>query len=678
MCGIAGIVSATRLAPDDSRRVVAMRDVLAHRGPDAAGLFEDAYAALGHRRLSIVDLAAGRQPLANERGTVWISYNGEVYNHGDLRPELEARGHVYRTRSDTEAIVHAYEEWGDDCVHRLRGMFAFAIWDADRRRLLLARDRLGVKPLYWARAGDRLVFGSEIKALLASGLMTAEANDGCVPELLATRSIAGESTLFRGIFKLLPGTLLTFEDGRVTCRRYWDVPIGRDASAPARSRGEDVREFRARLEEAVRRRLMSDVPLGVFLSGGIDSSAIAALMARMIDRPLQTFSVAFKARAYNELEYARTVSSALHADAHEIVIDDRDFFGALPRLIWHEDEPIAHPSSVPLYFVSKLAREHVTVVLTGEGSDELLAGYGRYPRALLNWRAGAIYTRVAPKAVRDAIAAAVRRAPGSPGRYARRSFLATEHTAASTFFDTFAGIDLARQRALLTNHFDGIVDAAHAYGPTMEHFTRAADTPGSTVLDRILYADMKTYLVELLMKQDQMSMAASIESRVPFLDHQLVEFAAALPQDRKLSGFSTKRILREAMQGVLPPTILERPKMGFPVPFAAWARGPWRDVVRDVLLDRRSRERGIATPASLERLLEPTNRSLPAEALRAQAETVRTHDADAVWALFTLELWYRTFIDGDGIQTLPLPHAIASAEAAVPLDAQEGRRLPAS
>jgi asparagine synthase (glutamine-hydrolysing) len=667
MCGIAGIVSANRLAPDDGTRVASMRDVLAHRGPDAAGLFEDAHAALGHRRLSIVDLAAGKQPLSNERGTVWISFNGEIYNHADLRPELEGHGHVYRTRSDTEAIVHAYEQWGDECVRRLRGMFAFAVWDADRRRLLLARDRLGIKPLYWARSGDRLIFGSEIKAILASGLVAAEANDAAIPELLGTRSIAGEDTLFRGVYKLLPGHVLTFEDGRVTCRRYWDVPIGRDRAAAPRPMEEDVREFRARLEDAIRVRLMSDVPLGVFLSGGIDSSAIAALMARMIGRPLQTFSVAFKARAYNELEYARTVATAIGADAHEIVIDDRDFFGALPRLVWHEDEPIAHPSSVPLFFVSKLARERVTVVLTGEGSDELLAGYGKYPRALLNWHAGAVYSRVVPRPVREGIAAAVRRAPGSLGRYARRSFLGVEHRAETTFFDTFAGIGLAGQRSLLTDRFAPLVDAGRTYGGPMEHFTRASDEPGATVLDRLLYTDIKTYLVELLMKQDQMSMAASIESRVPFLDHHLVEFAARLPQDRKLSGFSTKRILRDAVKDVLPASILERPKMGFPVPFASWTRGPWRSAVRDVLLDRRTLERGIVTPAAVERLLEP-----------AAEAAVRTHDADAVWALLNLELWYRTFIDGDGIQTLPLPRAAAAGTAPRSLESHTERRLPAS
>src|SRR5687767_6583677 len=393
MCGIAGIVTSEQLDPDDRARVPRMRDVIAHRGPDDAGLFADERAALGHRRLSIVDLAAGHQPLANEDDTIWIVFNGEIYNHAAVRPGLEAAGHRYRTRSDTETIVHAYEQWGDACVEHLRGMFAFAIWDAPRRRLLLARDRLGVKPLYWATAGSRLLFGSEIKSILESRLVRAEADEARLPELLSTRYLSGAETLFKGIHRLLPGHTLVFENGTVTTREYWDVPAGRgDDSLANLSEQDAVQQFRARLEEAVRIRLMADVPLGMFLSGGLDSSAVAALMAGMIDRPLQTFSVAFKQRAFSELDYARQVSTAIKADAHEIVIDEHDFFGSLPRLIWHEDEPIAHPSSVPLYFVSELARQHVKVVLTGEGSDELLAGYAKYPRALVNWTAGGIYS----------------------------------------------------------------------------------------------------------------------------------------------------------------------------------------------------------------------------------------------------------------------------------------------
>ena len=645
MCGIAGIVASDYLRDDERARLTGMRDVLRHRGPDDAGLYCDDFAGLAHRRLSIVDLAQGHQPLANEDGTVHVVFNGEIYNHADIRPGLEAAGHRYRTRCDTETIVHAYEQWGDTCVERFRGMFAFAIWDSRRRRLLLARDRMGIKPLYWALVDGRLVFGSEIKAILESGLIRAEANERAIPELLSTRYLSGAETLFRGINRLLPGHVLTFEGGDVVTREWWDVPVGVPNPAVSRLNDADAIEgFRARLEDAVRARLMSDVPLGMFLSGGLDSSAIAALMARMIDRPLQTFSVAFRERAFSELDYARQVVTAIRAVPHEIVIDDGDFFGALPRLIWHEDEPIAHPSSVPLYFVSKLAREHVTVVLTGEGSDELLAGYGKYPRALLNWRAGRFWA-IAPDAMRQFVQnTIVPRLPARVARFARRSFLAMPRTPEAMFFDNFAAIGLRRQSTLLDAR---LADAAtpQAYAASRAYF----DSPNghSTTLDRLLYADLKTYLVELLMKQDQMSMAASIESRVPFLDHQLVEFAAALPPRMKLRGFTTKWILREAITPLLPADILTRRKMGFPVPFGQWMRGTGAARARDVLLDPRARQRGITDPAAVSALID----------MHANGTADGT---DAIWSLLNLELWYRTFIDGDGVQTL----APAGAEVA--------------
>jgi asparagine synthase (glutamine-hydrolysing) len=652
MCGIAGIVAADRLYADERERVTRMRDVIAHRGPDDAGLFVDDRAALGHRRLSIVDLAAGHQPLSNEDETGWIVFNGEIYNHASVRPELEAAGHRYTTRSDTETIVHAYEQWGDACVDRLRGMFAFAIWDAPRRRLLLARDRLGVKPLYWAMADRRLLFGSEIKSILESGLIRASANEAALPELLGTRYLSGAETLFNGIHRLLPGHTLVFEDGNVSTRAYWDIPVGRVSEELARLSDRDVvGRFRELLEESVRIRLMADVPLGMFLSGGLDSSVIAALMAGMIDRPLQTFSVAFKERAFSELDYARQVVTAIKADSHEIVIDDQDFFGALPRLIWHEDEPIAHPSSVPLYFVSALARDHVKVVLTGEGSDELLAGYGKYPRALVNWRAAAAYG-VVPAPLRAWIArTVVPRLPSRLGRYAQRSFLAMPRTPEAMFFDNFAAIGLRRQASLLSPAFASQATSERAYGASRAYF----DAPNghSTTLDRLLYTDLKTYLVELLMKQDQMSMAASIESRVPFLDHRLVEFAAGLPARMKLRGFRTKWILREAVREIVPREILTRKKMGFPVPFGVWMKGAWRNVARDVLLDPRTRQRGIIDPAAVERLMTA----------HASGEA---DGADALWSLLNLELWYRTHIDGEGVQTLPgKPLTIPSADAAL-------------
>ncbi len=649
MCGIAGIVSSEPLAPDAVARATRMRDVLRHRGPDASGLHQEPRAVLAHQRLSIVDLDAGGQPLANEDGTVWVTFNGEIYNHAEIRHDLEARGHVYRTHSDTESIVHAYEQWGDACVDRFRGMFAFAIWDGPRQRLLLARDRLGVKPLYWARAGDVLLFGSEIKAILASGLLTADPNLGVLSEMLGTRYTSDDQTLFAGVRKLLPGHCLVFARGRSTTRSYWDVPVARPGAPIAP--GEAVERFTALLNESVRLRLMSDVPLGMFLSGGIDSSAIAAVMARLVGRRIKTFSVAFKDRACNELDYARQVAHAIGAEPHDIVIDDRDFFGALPRLLWHEDEPIAHPSSVPLYFVSALARRHVTVVLTGEGSDELLAGYGKYPRTAWNWRAGRSYGRLLPQRVRAAIARRV--SAGRGGRASRalaRSFLAVDRTPAAMVFDNFAAIPLAEQRALLSPDLRAMATSAHAYAAPVAAFERPG--PSATLLDRLLYADMKTYLVELLMKQDQMSMAASIESRVPFLDHVLVEFAASLPDAWKLSGWTTKRVLREAMKPLLPRAILKRPKLGFPVPFGTWTRDSWNAVVADVLRDRRTRERGLFDDQAVARLL-------------ADHAAGRSAHGDAIWSLLNLELWFRTFIDKQGVQTLPTPASPRSHASAV-------------
>jgi asparagine synthase (glutamine-hydrolysing) len=639
MCGISGFASSDGLDRNALERAARMRDVMTHRGPDGAGLWSDDHAALAHRRLSIVDLAGGRQPLSNEDGRIWVTYNGEIYNHRDVRAQLEAAGHRYATNCDTETIVHAYEEWGDDCVHRFRGMFAFGLWDAPARRLLLVRDRLGVKPLYWARAGHSLLFASEIKAILASDVIPATPNRRAQSEVLATRYTSSHETLFEGIYKLLPGHRLVFENDRVRTEQYWDLPL--DGPDPELEHLDDevlIERFRDLLSESVRLRLMSDVPLGAFLSGGIDSTAVAALMAREMNRPVQTFSVAFADHGFSELAYAREAAEAIGADSHEIVIDDGDFFAALPQMVWHEDEPIAHPSSVPLHFVSALARQHVKVVLTGEGSDELLAGYGKYPRALANWAAGGVYEWIVPDALRSAIASSVvPRLPGRVGRLAARSFVAMPRRPADMFLDNFAAMPMQQQRALLNF---GIASGSDAYAASLDYYHRANGNSG--VLDRLLYTDMKTYLVELLMKQDQMSMSMSIESRVPFLDHQLVEFAMRLPHRLKLKGLTTKRVLREAVRGIIPDSILTRPKMGFPVPFAGWVRGPWNDMAREVLLDRRTRERGVINATAVSRLLD-------------DHRAATRHGGDAIWALLNLELWYRTFIDGGGIQTLPGP-----------------------
>jgi asparagine synthase (glutamine-hydrolysing) len=609
-----------------------MRDVITHRGPDDDGIFIDGPVGLGHRRLSIVDVAAGHQPMTNEDGTLHITYNGEIYNHADYREELEARGHVYRTHCDTETILHLYEEHGADCVQHLRGMFAFAIWDQRRRELFIARDRLGVKPLYYAHTDDgSLYFGSEIKTLLTANAVKPEINFEALPDYLANHATSGEETLFRSVKRLLPGHTLVWRDGQVEIKRYWDVSFAK-TSDTARGDQDYIDEWADLFRTSVRLRLMADVPLGMFLSGGIDSSAIAAVMSTMVSEPIKTFSVAFKEREANELEYARLIAEAYKTNHHEVVVSPEEFFSALPKLVWHEDEPLAHPSSVALYFVSRLASQHVKVVLTGEGSDELLAGYARYRKTIYNLALGARYHGTMPAAIRNAIRNRIDGLPVNSKVRQKlvRTFLSLQPDIESIYFDNFAVFSRSAQNDLLTPETRARTGALDPYAGVRSLLEK---TDAQSPLDRLLYADIKTYLHELLMKQDQMSMAASVESRVPFLDHKLVEFTSRLPERLKLRGWTTKYVLRKAMKGVLPEAILSRPKMGFPVPIGKWFRGPYRSIINEYVLSGRALSRGI--------FQEVMVRSL-----------VNRHDAgedhsERLWALVNFEMWQRQFIDGE-------------------------------
>src|SRR5438128_8044947 len=416
MCGIVGIVGLNAREPVDGTRLKSMRDVLHHRGPDGEGLWMEGPVGLGHRRLAIIDVEGGAQPMPNEDESVWVVLNGEIYNHAALRPRLGSRGHRYRTRSDTETIVHLYEEEGERCVERLQGMFAFALWDRARQRLLLARDRLGIKPLYFAPTDRELIFASEIKAILAAGGIAPAFNTAVLPEFLAHGFVPGAETFFRGVFKLLPGRTLSWStsDGSQE-RRYWRLPADLDEGAPPAAR---AREVRARLESAVRSHLMSDVPLGLFLSGGLDSSGLAALMAPMTSEPIRTFAVGFTEPGASELEYARLVARSVGAEHREVVVSPTEFFDALPALIWHEDEPIAFTSSVPLYFVSRLARAHEKAVLTGEGADELFLGYNWYPVTAWNDRLARAYSRLTSPTLRRHIRRSIEVLPAGWRRYA--------------------------------------------------------------------------------------------------------------------------------------------------------------------------------------------------------------------------------------------------------------------
>jgi len=608
-----------------------MTERLAHRGPDDSGFFSDAHAFLGHRRLSIVDLATGRQPMCSEDGSRWIVYNGEIFNHAALRPELEASGHRYKSCSDTETILHSYEQYGTDCVARFRGMFAFAIWDAPARTLFCARDRLGIKPFYYYSNGCLFLFASEIKALLEHPALRAELEEASLPEYLAFGYLSGEQSLFRGVRKLLPGHRLTLRldlDGgiRMETERYWDPPC--PAPAPPRPAQERalIGECRRRLEETVRLRLMSDVPLGMFLSGGIDSSAIAALMTRLTGGPIETFSVGYQERAFSELDSARQVAGHIGSRHREVVVGMREFFNALPRLVWHEDEPLTWPSSISLYFVSRLAAQHVKVVLTGEGSDELFAGYARYAHYLFSQRWLPYYRRL-PEGLRAAIR---RRIAGTSllsapwRRKLQHTFLGRADDLPSLLLDNFYCAFSAEAQASLLRGAAG-----SPYGNYLRYWDASAGAPP---LQRLLYADQKTYLVELLMKQDQMSMACSIESRVPLLDHTFVEFAAQLPPEMKLRG-AGKHIIKKAVEDLLPRHIIYGRKRGFPTPLRQWLQGPQAQPLYTLLKAPDGLLARYLDPAALSRLMD-------------QHRTGQYDHTDRIWRLLNLQIWGHVFLDG--------------------------------
>ncbi|MBD0372878.1 MAG: asparagine synthase (glutamine-hydrolyzing) [Pyrinomonadaceae bacterium] len=637
MCGINGIAFSSRAGRSvDAQVLKRMRDVITHRGPDDEGLYLNGAVGLGHRRLSIVDVAAGHQPMTNEDGSLHIVYNGEIYNHADFRAELEARGHTYQTHCDTETILHLYEEYGAGCVEHLRGMFAFAIWDERRRELFIARDRLGVKPLYYVHTHDgSLYFASEIKALLEARASGApEINFRALPDYLANHGTSDEETLFHQVKRLLPGHTLLWREGQVKIEKYWDISFRpQDEEQSSRSDEDYVREWTELFERSVRLRLMADVPLGMFLSGGIDSSAIAAVMSKMVSEPIKTFSVAFAEREANELEYARLVARAFKTDHHEVVVSPEEFFQELPRLVWHEDEPLAHPSSVALYFVSRLAARHVKVVLTGEGSDELMGGYERYYKTLYQLALGPRYHRWMTKSVREMLSRRIESLP--PQSRVRhkltRTFLCLEPDVENIYFDNFAVFRRGMQEDLLSKETKERVREIDPYREMQRYFDSA---DSDSTLNRMLYADMKTYLHELLMKQDQMSMAASIESRVPFLDHKLVEFTARLPVHLKIRrGWTTKYILRRSMKGVLPEAILSRKKMGFPVPVGAWFRGAFQTVIDEYVLSERAMSRGLFNAEFV--------RQLVARHMKGENHSER------LWALVNFEMWLRAFFDGE-------------------------------
>jgi asparagine synthase (glutamine-hydrolysing) len=618
MCAICGIVGFRHDEVVDRAAIEKMTQRLVHRGPDDDGYFVEGRVGLGFRRLSIIDLAGGKQPIFNEDESAVIVFNGEIYNYRDLAEGLSAAGHTFRTRSDTETILHAYEQYGDDCVDHLRGMFAFAIWDRRRQRLLLARDRLGIKPLYYYMNGNVFAFASEIKALLELPEVPREVDLEAFDLYLSLRYVPGPRTMFKNIFRLQPGHTLVASSTGIRVHKYWDVSYAdRSTDSPRQS----LEQFQALLEESVRLRLISEVPLGVFLSGGIDSSAILATMRKVSDGgPIQTFSVGYDATHAaagdsNEFDYARLAARAFSANHHEYRLAAKEFEDFVPSLVWHLDEPLADPACIPLYFISKSARERVTVVLSGEGADEILGGYGIYRRML---SMGAVPSWLGPALARFAPQETLRHYLKMSGQPLESRYRGVCRGFRQETMERLVGADRVRASEQNLSELFGAY-----FGAVKE----------ASSLNRMLYVDAKVWLPDdLLIKADKMTMATGVELRVPFLDHRLVEFAATLPDSSKLSAKSGKAILRQAMRGVLPDAIIDRPKRGFPVPLASWLRGPLRQFAEDHLLDSQSACAEFTDHNEIARLV-------------AQHSKGTADRSQEIWTLLVFDHWHRQFIE---------------------------------
>ena len=623
MCGIAGVVSATRESNITEALVHHMCQQIVYRGPDDEGLHVADGAGLGMRRLSIIDLAGGHQPVFNEDRSAWIVYNGEIYNFPELRPELESRGHRFYTHTDTEVIIHLYEEMGADCVKKLRGMFALAIYDKTKRKLVLARDRLGKKPLHYALHKGNLYFASEIKSILAVAPELAEVNSQALLEYLYYGYVPDPITAFTGIHKLRPGHLLEFQDGTIRIRQYWDIPEY-STHAP-KSEEECLEELEQRLLEATRIRLISDVPLGAFLSGGTDSSTVVALMARASSGPVKTFSIGFKKDDFNEAHYARIVANKFSTDHHEMILEP-DVVQTVEHLTSSLEEPFGDSSMLPTYYVSQMARQHVTVALSGDGGDEMFAGYDRY-----RIHAGhGVFEHIpgwARKFYRDQIF------PRLPSYMPGRGFTYNvslpwqeRYVDRLSFLPTFE-----RDTPLLSPDFRQILKRSDDPGNALRRYF--AQAPTKDPVEQLLYVDAKTYLVgDILTKVDRMSMLNSLEVRVPLLDHVFVEWVAGLPPQWKLRGAQQKYILRKLAGRVgVPREVLDRPKQGFALPLVHWMGNELKDMLM-ILLEPRTLDRGYFAADGVRKVMDD-------HLLRGRTNTAR------IWRLLMFELWHRNFLE---------------------------------
>jgi asparagine synthase (glutamine-hydrolysing) len=601
-----------------------MADSIVHRGPDDEGYYTSGSVGFGFRRLSIIDLKTGHQPLSNEDGSVWIVFNGEIYNYRELRELLITKGHKFQSKTDTEVIVHLYEEYGAACVEKLRGMFAFAIWDDHAQTLLLARDRVGIKPLYYRLTDKTLLFGSEIKAILADPEVNAEVEPRIIGRFLSTYYTAGEETLFKGISKLAPGHYLTVRKGQVQIKRYWDLqfsPIKRDLK-------QAEQELLHLLDETVRLHMLSDVPVGVLLSGGVDSTALLGFAAEKTSK-LSSYTIGFSSEGVaDERPYARQAANLFGTEHHEITIGFDEFASFLPQFIWHMEEPVCEPPAVALNYISKRAKDEVKVLISGEGGDEAFAGYPNYRSIVWLERIKAICGPA-----NGALAIVANLLANVPSANKLRQFAPLLNRQ----FENYYYSRTSNPLMFFNNHVQKIYTDEFLNTSSQQNWTQPvaqylSAVPNESILNKMLYVDTKTWLPDdLLIKADKMTMANSIELRVPLLDHVVLEFAASLPEDFKLHGFTTKYLAKRALRKRVPKEILNRRKAGFPVPYEHWLRYPLKSWIRDILLDDKTIGRGYFKKAGIEYLLIENDRT--------------GLFSKELFSLVVLELWHRHFTD---------------------------------
>ncbi|WP_094226522.1 asparagine synthase (glutamine-hydrolyzing) [Methanolobus psychrotolerans] len=627
MCGICGFAGF-----EDEKLLKDMCSVIHHRGPDDNGMFLDSGIGLGHRRLSIIDLEGGHQPVHNEDETVWVIYNGEIYNFLQLKADLVSKGHRFYTSSDTEVLVHLYEEYGDKLVHHLRGMFAFALWDMTKKRLLLARDRLGIKPLYYSLTGNKLLFASEIKALLQCEDIRPSVNVAALHDYLTFRHNLADETMFQGVHKLMPGHTLTYSGGSIFISQYWDVPAHGNNEFT-----EDyyVNKLRGLLEESVRIRLMSEVPLGVYLSGGIDSGIITGMMSKMVDEPIETFSVGFGSEGQiGELSQAQEAADYFGTNHHEIVVEQGAYAKYLKDVIWHNDEPVADPSALAVFLLSKMAKKHVTVVLNGAGGDEIFGGYISYKVGMLNNR----YHRLVPGFVRKGLVAPIvdSISPHLPSKFYVGMKSASHEITEHGFLFSKSVFSEEDKHSLYTGELDSRISHDSFNKATDILFNNATEKFGNrqeSLLSRMMYADTRSYLVDhILLETDKLTMSSGIEARVPIIDHNVVEFACSIPDSLKLKGMTEKYILKKVGKDILPKATQQRKKRPFRIPIGTWFKGELMEMAEQAMDDSVIVREGYFKPEVIQDIMKKHNRS----------ELLYNHK---LYALLVFEMWSETFLE---------------------------------